>query len=55
MNEADTGQGFGKAPAPVDELVQGTLTTSLGFKRASGVYVDSPVPTFTVQSAYSGS
>jgi hypothetical protein len=55
MNEADTGQGFGKAPAPVDELVQGTLTTSLGFKRASGSYVDSPVPTFTLQSAYSGS
>ena len=55
MNEADTGQGFGKAPAPVDELVQGNLTTSLGFKRASGSYVDSPAPTFTLQSAYSGS
>jgi hypothetical protein len=55
MNEADTGQGFGKAPAPVDEYVQGTLTTNVGFVRASGSYVDTPVPSFTVQSNFSGS
>ena len=55
QNEADIGDDTGKGSAHVDELVQGTLTTELGFVRASGVYVDTPAPTFTLQSAYSGS
>ena len=56
MNEADTGSTSGaKGVVPIDEFVQGTLTTNVGFVRASGSYVDTPVPSFTVQSNFSGS
>ena len=56
MNEADTGStSSAKGVVPIDEFVQGTLTTNVGFVRASGSYVDTPVPSFTVQSNFSGS
>ena len=55
MNEADTGQGFGKAPAPVDEFVVGTLTTTIGVVRASGSYVDTPIPALNRQANFTGS
>lgn len=56
MNEADTGNTSGaKGVAPVDEFVQGNLNTTIGFTRASGVYVDVTAPTLTVQSNFSGS
>ena len=56
MNEADTGNTSGaKGVQPVDEFVVGTLTTSIGFVRASGSYVDVDAPTFNVQSQFSGS
>lgn len=56
MNEADTGNtSTAKGVAPVDEFVQGNLTTTIGFTRASGVYVDVAAPTLTIQSNFSGS
>ena len=48
MDEADTGNTSGaKGVQPVDEFVVGRLTTSIGFVRASGSYVDVDAPTFT--------
>ena len=56
MDEADTGNTSGaKGVQPVDEFVVGRLTTSIGFVRASGSYVDVDAPTFNVQSQFSGS
>lgn len=56
MEEADTGNTSGaKGVVPVDEYVVGNLTTTMGFKRASGVYVNTPLPQLNRQSNFSGS
>lgn len=55
MNEADTGNTSGaKGVQPVDEYVQGNLTTSIGFVRASGSYVDTPAPALNRHANFSG-
>ena len=56
MEEADTGNTSGaKGVVPIDEYVVGNLTTTMGFKRASGSYVDTPLPQLNRQSNFSGS
>ena len=55
MNEADTGSTSGaKGVQPIDEYVVGNLTTTMGFKRASGSYVDTPLPALNRQSNFAG-
>lgn len=55
MNEADTGSTSGaKGVVPIDEYVVGNLTTTMGFKRSSGSYVDTPLPALNRQSNFTG-
>ena len=53
LNDADTGStSTAKGVVPIDEFVQGTITTNCGFVRASGSYVDVAAPTFSIFQAY---
>ena len=56
MNEADTGSTSGaKGVQPIDEYVVGNLTTTMGVVRASGSYVDTPIPALNRQANFTGS
>ena len=60
MSDTDTGTApFGpnnaKGFVAVDEYVVGNLVTTVGFKRASGSYVDTPLPAINRHSNFSGS
>jgi hypothetical protein len=56
MDEADTGNtSSAKGVAPIDEFVVGTLTTTIGSVRASGSYVDTPIPALNRQANFTGS
>ena len=56
MNEADTGSTSGaKGVVPIDEYVVGNLTTTMGVVRASGSYVDTPIPALSRQADFTGS
>ena len=56
MDEADYGStSSAKGTVPIDEYVVGNLTTTVSFKRASGIYVDTPLPAINRHSNFSGS
>lgn len=60
LSDTDTGTApFGpnnaKGFVAIDEYIVGNLTTTASFKRASGVYVDTPLPQINRHSNFSGS